>query len=127
MGPRRSGQRKSRIEIASLARAHTETVIKVLVGLVTREDVAPAARISAGLALLDRGWGKPLQKIELEQDQPEIIEIITTIVDPRPNPDLPQLPGRHLPNWDYDRYGDPDAPATDPGELCSHEPISAER
>jgi hypothetical protein len=91
MGQRRSGQRKSRIEIASLARAHTETVIKVLVGIVTREDAAPNARIAAGLALLDRGWGKPLQKIELDDDRPgEIGEIVITIVDPK-DPDNPTV------------------------------------
>ena len=49
--------------------------------------------------------------MEVDDDRPRIIEIINTIVDPRPNPELPQEPGRRLPNWDYDRYGDPDAPA----------------
>ncbi len=80
------GQRKSRTEIASLARAHTETVINVLVSLVKREDVAPAARISAGTALLDRGWGKPTQSVNLHDERPPITEIINEIVDPE-NPD----------------------------------------
>jgi hypothetical protein len=120
------GQRKSRTEIASLARAHTETVINVLISLVTREDVAPAARISAGLALLDRGWGKPTQKVEVDDDRPRIIEIINTIIDPRPNPELPQQPGRRLPNWDYDRYGDPDAPALSAPEASESEPAPSE-
>ena len=86
LGQRRSGQRKSRIEIASLARGYTETVIKVLAGLVTREDVAPTARIAAGLALLDRGWGKPTQSVNLHDDRPRITEIVNEIVDPE-NPD----------------------------------------
>jgi hypothetical protein len=120
------GQRKSRTEIASLARAHTETVINVLISLVTREDVAPAARISAGLALLDRGWGKPTQKVEVDDDRPRIIEIINTIIDPRPNPELPQQPGRRLPNWDYDRYGDPDAPALSAPEASESEAAPSE-
>ena len=76
------GQRKSRTEIASLARAHTETVINVLVSLVKREDVAPAARISAGTALLDRGWGKPTQSVNLHDERPRITEIVNEIVDP---------------------------------------------
>ena len=88
-GPKRSGQRKSAIEIASMARGYTETVIKMLVGMVTREDVSPTVRINAGLALLDRGWGKPLQKVELEGDRPaQITEIINYIVDPK-DPDSP--------------------------------------
>jgi len=93
MVQRRSGRRKSRsrIEIASLARSHTDTVINMLIGIVTREDVAPNARIAAGLALLDRGWGKPLQKIELDDDRPDKIdEIIIRIVDPK-SPLMPAL------------------------------------
>ena len=99
MAQRRSGQRKSRIEIASLARAHTETVINMLIGIVTRDDASPTARIAAGLALLDRGWGKPVQKIELDDDRPgEIGEIIITIVDPK-DPDNPTvLPPRGAAN-----------------------------
>lgn len=126
LAQRRSGQRKSRTEIASLARGHSETVIKVLAGLVTREDVAPTARIAAGLALLDRGWGKPTQKVEVDDDRPRIIEIVNTIIDPRPNPELPQQPGRRLPNWDYDRYGDPDAPALSAPETSESEPEPSE-
>ena len=126
LNQRRSGQRKSRVEIASLARGYSETVIKVLAGLVTREDVAPAARISAGLALLDRGWGKPTQKVEVDDDGPRVIKIINTIIDPRPNPELPQQPGRRLPNWDYDRYGDPDAPALSAPEASESEPELSE-
>lgn len=86
---KRSGQRKSAIEIASMARAHTATVINMLVGMVASEDVSPTVRINAGLALLDRGWGKPLQKVELEGDRPlGITEIINYIVDPK-DPDSP--------------------------------------
>jgi len=84
------GQRKSRIEIASLARGHTESVIKMLVGIVTREDAAPNARIAAGLALLDRGWGKPSQNLNLHDDRPRFMEIINEIVDPE-DPDNPEL------------------------------------
>jgi len=78
------GQSKTPTQIASLARVHTQTVINVLIGIVTREDAPMPSRIAAGLALLDRGWGKPLQKVELEGDQPlQIREIINYIVDPK--------------------------------------------
>lgn len=80
------GQRKSRTEIASLARGYTETVLKMLAGLVTREDVAPAARIAAGTALLDRGWGKPTQSVDVYDERPLVTEIFNEIVDPE-NPD----------------------------------------
>ena len=68
-------------EIASLARAHTETVIKMLAGIVTREDAPPASRIAAGLALLDRGWGKPTQSVNLN-DERRSWEIVNEIIDP---------------------------------------------
>src|SRR5690349_4841914 len=83
------GQSKTPTQIASLARVHTETVIKMLVGIVAREDAPIPSRIAAGLALLDRGWGKPLQKVELEGDRPlGITEIVNYIVDPK-DPESP--------------------------------------
>jgi hypothetical protein len=57
---------KAPIEIKSLARAHTETAIKTLVGVMNQADSPPAARVQAAQALLDRGWGKATQFIEAE-------------------------------------------------------------
>src|SRR3974390_2823852 len=79
MTQRRSGQRRSRTEIASLARSYTETVLKMLAGLVTREDVSPTARIAAGVALLDRGWGKPTQSVNENDERPQITEVFNRI------------------------------------------------
>ncbi len=81
------GQRKSRTEIASLARAHTETVINMLISIVSREDAPPPSRIAAGTALLDRGWGKPTQSVDLHDERPPITEILNRIVDPQ-DPDF---------------------------------------
>jgi len=108
------GKARSRTEIASLARSHTETVIRMLIGIVTREDASPHPRIAAGLALLDRGWGKALQKVVLEEDRPPI-RIVRTFIEPKPQP--------HLPNWDYDRYGSPDAPRLGPADAGDSETI----
>lgn len=55
---------KTPTEIRSLARAHTETAINVLVGIMTATDAPPAARVSAAVHVMDRGWGKPAQPIE---------------------------------------------------------------
>ena len=77
------GKTKTPTEIASMARAYTDTVLKAFAGIVMREDAPPASRIAAGLALLDRGWGKPTQKIDLDEKRPlRVIEIINDIVDP---------------------------------------------
>jgi hypothetical protein len=50
---------KTNQEIRSLARAHTETAIRTLVGVMRQPKAPASARIAAAVALLDRGWGKP--------------------------------------------------------------------
>ncbi|WP_199751876.1 hypothetical protein [Bradyrhizobium sp. RP6] len=68
-------------EIRSLARSHTRTAIRVLVGIMRSEDVTPAARVSAANAILDRGWGKAAQPVENGQDgMLELIHRIERII-----------------------------------------------
>ena len=55
---------KALTEIRSIARSHTRTAINTLVGVMTAKDATPAARVSAATAILDRGWGKPVQAQE---------------------------------------------------------------
>ena len=50
-------------EVKELARAHTGEAIETLVSIMTNPKSAPAARVSAANALLDRGFGKPAQHI----------------------------------------------------------------
>lgn len=57
------GKAKALVEIRSLARSHTRTAIRVLVGIMRSEDATPAARVSAANAILDRGWGKATQPL----------------------------------------------------------------
>jgi hypothetical protein len=63
---------KAPTEIKSLARAHTETAIKTLAGIMMQPDAPHAARVSAATALLDRGWGKPTQPIAGDDDAPPV-------------------------------------------------------
>ena len=60
----KSSVAKTLVEIRSLARSHTRTAIRVLVGIMRCEDATPAARVSAANAILDRGWGRPSQPTE---------------------------------------------------------------
>lgn len=55
---------KTPTEIRSLARSHTQNAIKTLAGIMMQRKTAPAARVAAATALLDRGWGKPSQTME---------------------------------------------------------------
>jgi Family of unknown function (DUF5681) len=57
------GRPKVVAEVKELARAHTAEAIQTLVSIMTNPKAASAARVSAANALLDRGYGKPLQHI----------------------------------------------------------------
>jgi hypothetical protein len=76
---------KTPTDIRSLARAHTESALKVLAGIMNQDDAPAAARVSAAQALLDRGWGKPTQPIAGDDDSAplrfQLIERV--IVDPK--------------------------------------------
>ena len=54
---------KASVEIRSLARAHTESAIRTLAGIMNEPTAPHAARVSAATAILDRGWGKPVQAV----------------------------------------------------------------
>jgi hypothetical protein len=70
-------------EIRSLARSHTRTALRVLVGVMRSKDATAAARVSAANAILDRGWGKAPQAIENGGGPLELIHRIErVIVDP---------------------------------------------
>lgn len=56
---------KAPTDIRSLARSHTETAIRTLAGIMNEERAPAAARVSAAQALLDRGWGKAPQTMDL--------------------------------------------------------------
>ena len=71
---------KAKAEIRSLARSHTEAAIKVLAGVMNQKKTPPAARVSAAVALLDRGWGKPTPMIA---DDPEGEPIEAEVMDNR--------------------------------------------
>jgi hypothetical protein len=57
------GRPKVVAEVRELARKHTSEAVETLVSIMTNTKAAPAARVSAANALLDRGYGKPPQHI----------------------------------------------------------------
>jgi hypothetical protein len=69
---------KAPTEIRSLARAHTESAIKVLAGIMNEVSAPHAARVSAAQALLDRGWGKAPQAITGDEDGGPVRLVIVT-------------------------------------------------
>lgn len=71
---------KSLVEIRSLARSHTRTAVRVLVGIMRCKDATPAARVSAANAILDRGWGKARQPLENGDGAIELIHRIERVI-----------------------------------------------
>jgi Family of unknown function (DUF5681) len=57
------GRPKVIAEVRELAREYTGEAVKTLVSIMTNPKSAPAARVSAANALLDRGYGRPPQHI----------------------------------------------------------------
>ena len=68
-------------EIRSLARSHTRTAIKVLVGVMNSKDATHSARLAAANSILDRGWGRPPQSLETaSKGGGELVERIERII-----------------------------------------------
>ena len=59
---------KTPTDIRSLARQHTALAIKTLVGIASQRSASDSSRVAAATALLDRGWGKPKQELEVNQE-----------------------------------------------------------
>ena len=53
------GRPRAALDVQELARAHTPDAIQALVAALS----SPRERVSAAVALLDRGWGKPTQHL----------------------------------------------------------------
>lgn len=65
-GGRKAGvQNKSTADVKALAQEYTGTAIGTLAEIATNGKAPAAARVSASVALLDRGHGKPMQAVEV--------------------------------------------------------------
>jgi len=60
--------------LSDLAREHTADALNVLV-LIATQGESEAARVSAANALLDRGYGKPQQSVEMSGPEGGPVEI----------------------------------------------------
>lgn len=60
------GRPKKDFDLAKLAQSHAETAIKTLVEVMTAEEATPSARVSAASELLDRGFGRAPQTLDVE-------------------------------------------------------------
>ncbi len=64
---RKPGQvSKAKREIAEMAKDHAAKALQVLVAVASNAKSPPAARVSAATAILDRGYGKPRQAVDMD-------------------------------------------------------------
>lgn len=51
-------------ELQEIAREHCSDALRTLVTIAMNAKVSPSARVTAAIAILERGYGKPLQPTE---------------------------------------------------------------
>jgi hypothetical protein len=56
-----AGRPKGDIELRRAARERTAEALETLINIMRNKSAPTAARVSAAQAILDRGWGKPIQ------------------------------------------------------------------
>jgi hypothetical protein len=61
-----SGTPRATIELRRLAQAHGPAAIAALAEIMVNKRNSPQARATAAQALLDRGYGRPVQPVDLE-------------------------------------------------------------
>jgi hypothetical protein len=62
------GRPKKIIEVAKAARERTLEAIETLTSVMRNTKAPSAARVSAAIAILERGWGKAPQTVNLRRD-----------------------------------------------------------
>ncbi len=79
--------------LKDLSREHTVDAVNTLVAVMTDEDAPHPARVSAASAILDRGWGKPVQEIEPGQRLLDALGELLSRVDGRTRTITPVIEG----------------------------------
>jgi hypothetical protein len=78
------GRPKDLFGIRDLARSFSPDAIKTLVAIMKDKGAPEAARVSAATAILDRGYGKPVQAISNPDGGPLAFEkIVVEVVTPK--------------------------------------------
>lgn len=87
---------KNETFLASLARSHSESAISTLAGIMTCTSSRDQDRIRAAEILMDRGWGKSVERYAVEgQDGQRLMKIVHEFVHLDPQPKI-KLEGEAL-------------------------------
>lgn len=93
-GERRGGRKvgtpnkataEAKRSLEELARTHTEAAMLALVKVATNGE-SEAARVSAAVAILDRGYGKPKQALEHSGQDGEPVQHTIEVIYRKPKP-----------------------------------------
>ena len=82
-GPRPGAGRKpgkvsrAKLDIAERAKTHGDAALRTLAEIMQDTEAPHSARVSAANALLDRGFGRPMQAVEMTGAQGGAINVIT--------------------------------------------------
>ncbi|QFI77314.1 hypothetical protein F8237_25765 [Bradyrhizobium betae] len=74
------------LAIQDLARSRTESAINVLSAIMLRETANAFARVAAANAILDRGWGRPVQPLATDHGPMELLHRIERVIVHPDNP-----------------------------------------
>ena len=66
---------KAPLEIRSLARKYTHKALNTLVSIMVEPKAPAAARIMAANSLMDRGWGKAAQLVDVQGEIRQLVEV----------------------------------------------------
>jgi len=77
------GRPKGFVDVQFIARHHTLDAIATLRQICNNRRAPPAARVSAATALLDRGWGKPRQEVDLNHRDVSVAQMTDEELDDR--------------------------------------------
>lgn len=67
-------------DLKEAAKAHTRQALNTLVSVMNDSQAPQASRITAAVALLDRGWGKPQQNIEAKIESVDMAKTAATVL-----------------------------------------------
>jgi len=73
------GRPKQDTSLRDLARSHTAEAIETLLAIMRSKRAPASARVTAACAILDRGYGKPAQFMELEHNVPATDEKVNLL------------------------------------------------
>ena len=67
-------------DLKEAAKAHTRQALNTLVSVMNDSEAPQASRITAAVALLDRGWGRPQQNIEAKIEATDMAKTAATVL-----------------------------------------------